>query len=74
MGRCGALLAPLQDCGPLVPADPGGAGLPLGATVTVTGNVAERGRIEAIREALAARSATGGCSSTSRRSPRGSAR
>ena len=55
MAEVQGLLAPLQDCGPLVPADPGGAGFPLGATVTVTGNVAERGRIEAIRDALAAR-------------------
>ena len=47
-----ALVAPLADCGPLVPTDPGDGAYPLGATVTVTGNVADRAREAAIREAL----------------------
>ena len=48
----GALLAPLADCGPLAPHGPPEGDFPLGATVAVTGNVAERATIDAIRGAL----------------------
>ncbi len=49
-----ALLAPLSDCGPLEPVAPPSGSFPLGAAVTVTGNVADRARIDAIRDALTA--------------------
>jgi hypothetical protein len=48
-----ALLAPFADCGPLEPVAPQGGSFPLGATVTVTGTVGDRGRVDAIRDALA---------------------
>jgi hypothetical protein len=48
-----ALVAPLQDCGPLEPTDPGDGAYPLGATVTIRGDIADRGRQDAIQAAVA---------------------
>jgi eukaryotic-like serine/threonine-protein kinase len=48
-----AVLRPLEDCGPLVPVAPADGSFPLGATITVTGSVAEAAKADAIRGALA---------------------
>ncbi|HET9069648.1 MAG TPA: serine/threonine-protein kinase, partial [Amaricoccus sp.] len=48
-----ALAAPLADCGPLVPTDPGEGFYPLGATVTIRGSVAGGESEAAIRAAVA---------------------
>ena len=49
-----AVLGPLATCGPLAVAPPAGEDFPLGATVVVTGDVADAGAVERLRAGLAA--------------------
>lgn len=49
-----AALAPLAGCGPLAVTAPAGESFPLGATVVVTGDVADAAALERLRAALSA--------------------